>query len=295
MAIDALLTPIAGLKLGKFKESLGEPSDQQLAPVVGDVISAQAVLNISVPLIGGEKQPHLLFGALQDFRSPLVVQRGAVMPGAAPSELVRGYLGAWPRPGLLHMFAGSAEPQGAAPELVGGDIWQAKKEDFMLLTFKSDVAEQVLPQLAFEPAVRPAQIRLKIEDLTGKELAKTVNAFGYKRARDTCVAASRLMNSLANQLHVPRDECRAFAERLVDGQFVCPLGGKYQLFAPDLGLETWASTALPSDNRNLLTEVPDDFQLPLLTWFRGLQGDLGLDNESLRVHLEIEMAEVAVP
>ena len=103
------------------------------------------------------------------------------------------------------------------------------------------------------------------------------------------------MNALANQLQVPRDECRAFAERLVDGQFVCPLGGEYQLFAPDLGLETWASSALSGENRHLLTEVPEDFQLPLLTWFRGLHGDLALDDESLRVHLEIEMTEAAVP
>ncbi|NOY29346.1 MAG: hypothetical protein GXP28_03965 [Planctomycetes bacterium] len=295
LTVDALLMPIAGLKLGKLKESLGEPSDQQLAPVAGDVVSAQAVLNISVPLLGGKKQPHLLFGALQDFRSPLVVQRGAVVPGAAPAELVRGYLGAWPQPGLLQMFAGSTPPAGEKPEQANGEIWQAKSDEFFLLSFKPDVVEQVLPQLAFEPAERPAQIRLKIEDLTGKQLAQTVNAFGYKRARETSVAASRLMNALANQLQVPRDECRAFAERLVDGQFVCPLGGEYQLFAPDLGLETWASTALPTGNRHLLTEVPEDFQLPLLTWFRGLQGDLVLDEQSLRVHLEIKMTDAAVP
>ncbi len=291
LVIDALLSPIAGLKLGKLKESLGELSDQQLAPVAGDVVSAQAALNIAVPLLGGEKQPQFLFGALQDFRSPLVVQRGAVVPSAAPAELVRGYLGAWPRPGLLEMLT----PLGNDPQQVEGQILQAEREDFFLLSFKPDVLEQVLPQLAFEPAERPAQIRLKIDDLTGKQLAQTVNAFGYMRARETSVAASRLMNALANQLHVPRDQCRAFAERLVDGQFVCPLGGEYQLYAPDLGLETWASSALPSDNRHLLTEVPEDFQLPLLTWFRGLEGDLALDDESLRVHLEIKMSDAAVP
>ncbi len=295
MAIDALLMPIAGLKLGKFKESLGQPSDQQLAPVEGDVISGQAVLNMSVPLIGGEKEPHLLFGALQDFRSPLVVQGGALTAAAPPTELVRGYLGAWPRPGLLQMFARADPSVGEQPKQANAGVWQAKSEDFFLLSFKSEVVEQVLPQLAFEPAERPAQIRLKVEDLTGKQLASLVNAFGYQRARETSVAASRLMNALANQLQIPRDECRAFAERLVDGQFVCPLGGEYQLFAPNLGLETWAPTALPPENRHLLAEVPEGFQLPLLDWFRGMSGDLALDEQSLRVHLEIEMTEAAVP
>lgn len=193
------------------------------------------------------------------------------------------------------MFAGPSEPPGNQPQQAGGDLWQANRDEFFLLSFKSDLVEQVLPQLRFEPAQRPAQIRLKIEDLTGKQLAATVNSFGYMRARETSVAASRLMNALANQLQVPRNECRDFAERLVDGRFVCPLGGEYQLFAADLTLETWVSSALPGQNRHLLAEVPEDFQLPLLTWFRGLQGDLALDDQSLRVHLEIEMTAAAIP
>ena len=89
--------------------------------------------------------------------------------------------------------------------------------------------------------------------------------------------------------------CRALAERLGDGKFVCPLGGEYQLLAPERDLETWASSALPPENRFLLREVPEDFQLPLLNWFRGLRGDLRLDNDSLGVHLEIDMTSAAVP
>ncbi len=144
-------------------------------------------------------------------------------------------------------------------------------------------------------AERPAQIWLKVDDLTGKQLAATVNALGYKRTREASVAASRMMNSLANQFRVTRPECRALAERLVDGKFVCPLGGEYQLLAPERDLETWASSALPPENRFLLREVPEDFQLPLLDWFRGLRGDLRLDDDSLWVHLEIDMTSAAVP
>ncbi|MCG8450744.1 MAG: hypothetical protein MI725_14335 [Pirellulales bacterium] len=295
MCMDVWATQLASTKLAALTDALGEPAEQQLRPIEGDVLAAEAVLDIPVPLVGGESQPHHLFGALRDFRSPLVVRGGAVLPGAMPAELVRGYLGAWPRPGILEMLLGSARPNGNLPERAGDQLWQAQQDEFLLISFKPDVVEQVLPQLAFEPAQRPAQVRMRLKDLTGTLMAENVSALGYMRSRETSVAASRLMNSLANQLQVPRPDCREVAQRLVDGRFTCALGGEYQLYAPERGLEVWLSSALPEENRFLLTEVPPDFELPLLTWFRGLQGDLEVTEQELRVHLEIEMTPAALP
>lgn len=295
MEIEVVACPLEGVKLDSLRDRFGEPSEERLRKIEGDVVSLEAVLDIPVPLIGGEKQPHHLFGGLRDLRSILTVENGAVAPAAGPKEFVRGYVGAWPRPGLLEMLTGSSPPAGDQPEPLGDDLWQVQREEFLLISFKPDVVEQVLPQLAMEPAERPAQLWFTIEDLTGKQLASTVNAFGYKRTRETSVAASRMMNSLANQFRVPRSECRNLAERLVDGTFVCPLGGEYQLLAPERDLETWASSALPAENRFLLTDVPEDFQLPLLDWFRGARGDMELDEDALSVHLEIDMTSAAVP
>ncbi|MCH8841222.1 MAG: hypothetical protein IH831_11240 [Planctomycetes bacterium] len=295
LAIEVVVAPLDGLKICSLRDLLGAPDENRLQPVAGDVVSLEVVLDIPVPLVGGESHLHHLFGGLRDFRSVLTVESGTVAPGAGPREFVRGYLGAWPRPGLLELFTGPSRPAGNQPEPIGDQLWQAQQEKFLLISFKPDVVEQVLPQLALVQAERPAQIWLNVDDLTGKQLAATVNAFGYKRTRETSVAASRMMNSLANQFRVARPECRALAERLVDGNFVCPLGGEYQLLAPQRDLETWASSALPPENRFLLREVPEDFQLPLLDWFRGLRGDLRLDDNSLWVHLEIDMTSAAVP
>lgn len=295
MVVDALATPLGGLKLGSLADMLGEPSNQQLRPVEGDVAAMQAVLDVPVPLVGGERQTHHLFGGLRDFRSPLTVRRGTIAPGAMPAELVRGYLGAWPKPGLLAMFSDPQRKLNSNPDQVGQQIWQAGQEDFLLLSFKPEVIQQVLPQIEMIPAERPAQIRLRVDDLTDKQIAGTVNALGYMRARETSASASRLMNALANQLQVPREECRTIAERLVDGQFICPLGGEYQLYNPEMGLEVWASTAFSPQNRFLLDEVPEDFNLTLMTWFRGLNGDLTLSDRSLKSHLEVKMSKAAVP
>jgi hypothetical protein len=178
---------------------------------------------------------------------------------------------------------------------VGDQVWQDQREPFLLLSFKPQVIEQVLPQLALESAPHPAQIRLRIESLVDMQLADTVNALGYMRTRETCQAASRLMNTLASQLQVPAGDCRAVAENLVDGKFVCPLGGSYQLFETPRGLPIWGSTGMTEANRFLFADVPADFQLPLLEWFRGLRGELRVVDHEMTAHLEIDMAATAVP
>jgi hypothetical protein len=295
MTIEVFAEPLDGVKLDSLRDRLGEPDQNHLRPVEGDVVSCEAVLDMALPLGGGERETHHLFGGLRDFRSVLAVENGVVMPGEGPAEFVRGYIGAWPKPGLLKWFTEAEPPAGSEPEPVGEKLWRAQQNEYLLISFKPEVVEEVLPQLHMEPAGRPAQVWLRVGDLTDKQLAETVSAFGYMRSRETSVAASRMMNSLANQFHIPRPQCRELAERLVDGAFVCPLGGEYELFAPEKDLEVWVSSALPPENRFLLTKVPEDFHLPLLNWFRGMRGDLCLEDNSLSAHLEVDMTSAAVP
>ena len=295
MTLDVSITDISKSKLGTLSENFGEPTLDQLRPIEGDILFVEAALKLAFPFSRGEKEPQHLFGALRDFQSPLVVQNDGLLPGDKPSELVRGYVGAWPKPGILKMLVGETQAPEAHPGEVRADLWQAKQEDFLVISFKPDVLEEVLPKLKWEPAERPAQVRLRLHDLTDTQMANNVNAFGYMRSRETSLAASRLMNSLANQLHVPRPECLNVAEQLVDGKFTCALGGTYEMYSTNRGLEVWLSSSLPENNRFLFTEVPEDFQLPLLSWFRGLQGDLKITKEELTIHLEIDMLESALP
>src|SRR2546423_6220168 len=118
--------------------------------------------------------------------------------------------------------------------------------------------------------------------MSDKQGATAVNGFGYIRARDTSASASRFMNSLVAQLHVKPESARPLAESLVTGHFACPLGGKYELIPLPVAGEgpgegqrkLWASTATPPENRFLLTEIPADYQMPLMNWFRGLSTDV---------------------
>src|SRR5262249_45068881 len=136
------------------------------------------------------------------------------------------------------------------------------------------------------------------------------------RARATSASASRFINSLTTELHVPPEQARDTAERLVGGKFVCPLGGEYKLLEagdpstanvgdtehlPTPGArQLWTSTATPLANRFLLTQIPADYTMSLMNWFRGLSLEVARIDASgvpgsatapdaLTLHAELDM------
>lgn len=295
MAVEVLATPLNDVKLGRLPSTFGPPANERVAPIEDDVVHVELVLDSPLPFGDAGDEPHHLFMGLRDFRTPLVVDQGRLAPGAAPAELIRMYVGSWPKPGIMRLFLGDTTAQGADPAPGAQSTWQAKRDEFLLISFKPDLVREVLPQLQMIPVEHPAQVWIDVADLADKQLAGTVNALGYMRARETSVAACRLMNTLANQLHVPRDQCQTVAETLMDGKFVCPLGGTYELVEVAGGEPMWTSTAIAPQNRFTLTAPPEDFQFALMSWFKGLHAEAKLDEQEIAAHIEIDMAKSAVP
>src|SRR5690606_3031864 len=146
-------------------------------------------------------------------------------------------------------------------------------------------------QLAIVDDPAPAQAHIYIADLAGTQFHQVANAYGYSRTRQTSASGSRFMNSLTEQLHVPREDALPLANQLVGGQWVCPLGGEYVLVEIPGGVQAWTSTAAGPHNQFALTEIPPDYQLPLLGWFRGMTADVvRSDDDSLNLHVAVEMA-----
>jgi hypothetical protein len=312
---DVRIAPYSQMPLARWPNMLGPAATNRVAPIKGDVVSLEVVLDA----LG---EPMHLFGGLRDFRSPLIVRQGEVTSSQSPTEFIRAYIGGWPKPHLIDRFV--SLPQGPLDGdnmgRTGGlfDLWFRRADDFFLFSFKRDVLQEVGSQLAMVEAKRPAQIRLFIDDLTGKQLATAVSGLGYMRARDTSASASRFMNSLVTQLHVQPEKARPLAESLVQGHFDCPLGGDYVLVdaatalppagekreevlpnpagapATTTGRKLWASTATPPENRFLLTEIPADYQMPLMNWFRGLSAEVGRANDELTLHAALEMVHIEV-
>jgi hypothetical protein len=320
---DVRIAPYSQMPIARWPNMLGPAGSARVAPIEGDVASIELI----VDALG---EPVHLFGGLRDFRTPLVVREGEVQADAATSEYMRAYVGGWPRPHLIDRFlgrpAGPYDDEGITRTRGLFDLWLRRADDFFLFSFKRDVLMEVGPQLAMVDAEAPAQIRLHIDNLSGKQLAEAVTAFGYMRARDTSASGARFMNSLTTHLQVPPAEARPLAEALVGGKFDCPLGGDYVLVdpssplpvpgerlgegqpadevlptpngavasAPDSARRLWASTAMPPENRFLLTVIPADYTMPLLTWFRGLEAEVARIDDELTLHADLEMVHLEV-
>ncbi len=313
------LAQYAQTGLGGWVNFLAPSTVARVAPIEGDVASLELVFNAA-------GQPVHLFGGLRDFRTPLVVRQGEVRADAPAPEFIRAYVGGWPRPHLLDRIlgrpAGPFDDQGIARTNGLFDLWLRRADDFFLFSFKRDVLVEVGQQLAMVEAERPAQVRLFIDDLSNKQVATAVSGLGYMRARNTSAGGARFMNSLVTQLHVPPEEARELAEQLVGGKFDCPLGGDYALVDPNVplaargegrqgegdetlpppaeagstsgGRKLWVSTATPPENRFLLTEIPADYQMPMMSWFRGASADVARDSADFVLHADLDMMHIEV-
>ena len=297
IAGEVHIAPYSQTKIEKWAHMLGPAEANRVAPIKGDVASLELVLDA----LG---QSVHVFGGLRDFNTPLVVRQGEARPAASPTEFIRGYIGTWPRPlalldGFLGRPTGPPDAQGVSPNNNLFNLWQRRVNDFFLFSFHRDVLLEVGPQLAMIEAERPAQIRLHIDDLSDKQIATGVNGLGYMRMRDASASGSRFMNSLTSELHVPAEKAREIAERLVDGRFVDPLGGDYSLVDASSDRKLWASTATSPANKFLLTEIPADYTMPLMQWFRGLTlevaRDDGADTLSARANLDMVHIDVTPP
>ena len=151
--------------------------------------------------------------------------------------------------------------------------------------------QQVVPQLHYEKAERPAQFRLRAVDLSNARITPFLNSWGYSRTRQTSVGNLRLLHQMGQQLHVPGDQAKAAAELLLDAKLICPLGGQYVYRQPPEGVGYWTSTALEGTGprKPLDAQVPQGYQAPPLNWFRGLDLDVTLQPGVLSAHGQIDM------
>jgi hypothetical protein len=287
--VDVQAAPLSQKHVETLSKWLGEPTDQRLAPVPGDIVVFEAVMRGGSFFADGE---HHLFGALRDADPAITLDPSAgILARLLTSRLegLQGYLGAWPNPGFLKFLGGASDipPDPAGLSRLRTGLWRRQVESFTLLSFHPEILQQVSPQLQFVKAERPAQAWLRAEDLAKSKLAPLVNAFGYRKSRQITLGNTRLMNMLSEQLHVPQAECLATGQRLLNAQFEAPLGGKYELREWEGGLKTWVSSALA--DRTDSTQPPEDYQFPALTWLRGIDLELSTQNGMLAAHGEVIM------
>lgn len=287
VAIELHAAPFARQHYGFLTQFLGPPTIERIVPVPEDLISLQVVVGGGLgSMFGMPGGVHHLFGGVQD-SEPGGGRISFDLLGA--QTWLRGYVGSWPSIGLLDFVTGRGQwdfdPDGYALGAIG--LWQRRFGPFSVVSFNRDVLESVTPQLDVVEAERPAQVRAHVGDLSASQLSTVINAQIYDRADQISRGNARFLRVLTTQLKVAPDEALQVAGDLLNATLVCPLGGEYVLVQDEDGAARWASTAWPKGEKRPRYQVPDDYRAPPLEWFRGMELDFGVVENTLSAHVDL--------
>jgi hypothetical protein len=281
LVIDASMTPLAKRKYSRLREILEEPQSKRLAAVEGDLAAIEMVFPST-----------RRFAGLHDCGTTARNPAAGLIFGGRLLELLVGYVGTTGEIGFLgfldDQIQGLSDPSGYAGR--EGGLWRRTVGEFTVFSFYRDVLEEVTPQLGYVEAERPAQIWLRVGDISNAQLTPLLNKLGYRKSRETSLGNLRLMHALHQQLRVPVTDCKDVAEGLLNARLICPLGGQYTCRPTDGIARSWTSTALEGSlGRPRRAEVPEGYQSPVVSWLRALEADVRLDEDALSLHAELEM------
>lgn len=288
LVIDGNLSPLDEGKYGWLFSILGPPTRQMVTPAAGDVVSVQAAVRGG--LLSPRIPPHQLFLGVQDVPPLGNTPTSGLLQTLNMLRSTPGYLGSWPTAGFLDLLPlnlGGSVPDANGFSRLPLGLWRRQGSGLSVLSFDPQILADVTPQLRIVESEVDAQLRIHVEDLSQSKIRPWILSLYYSRGLAASAGNSRFLTVLSQQFQVPIADARATAETLLDAQLVCPLGGEYQLVEDlDGGARSWRSTAWKSPST---ASVPDDFEAPLLKWFRGLDAHLTKTGGAVTTRIELDM------
>ena len=272
----------------------GEGSYEWLLSMIGPPLkqtvehSPEDIIRIEASLQGGLAAPgvptHQIFGAVQDYLDPnLDLKPKSILETFDTFRHTPGYIGAWPNAGYTDWMPAL----GAPPDAFGYTysrllkLWRLQWNGFSVLSFDQRRLESLKPHLKLVPLERPAQLRVDVGDLLNSKIKAWANTITYRRSWQTSIANVRLLNMLVQQFGIDPESAMEVAERLLNVDLICSLGGEYELTTLPSGRKVWRSTAWPAFNT---PQIPDDYVAPVLQWFRGLSIEAVQDDTQFSIH-----------
>jgi hypothetical protein len=288
IVIDGNINPLEESKYGWVLSMLGPPTRQMITTAQGDVVSVQAAVRggLLLPRI----PPHHLFLGIQDIPPAADLPTSGLLQTFNLIRSTPGYIGSWPQAGfvdLLPFNLGGTVPDANGFSRLPFGVWRRQGGGLSVLSFDPQLLANVTPQLRVVESEIEAQLRVHVEDLSQSKVRPWIVNLYYQRGLTASAGNARFLALLAQQLHVPLEEAKAATELLLDAKLICPLGGEYSIIE-DLngGLRSWQSTAWANRNAG---QVPDDFQAPLLKWFRGLDAHLTKAGDQITTRFELDV------
>lgn len=280
IAIDARVSPFQRSNYNQFLSFLGPPLPTHIATTPQDVVAFQAVLDGRFS--GGATHYAV---AVQDLPFPLEqFANQGFFNTLRMIQATPGYLTAFPKPGLIDQipFIGPA----AAPDIYGYSqlpfgLLRREYNGFSTLSFHPEILADVTPNLAIVEDSHPAQVRIHVGDISNAQITPLANGLAQSVSKRGSLANAAFFQEVTNQFGLPENEAKAFADQLLNLEFIDPLGGEFIYEVDDAGVGRWVSTAWNQDGK--------DFQANVMDWFRGLEARLNVDENLIEFHAQIDM------
>jgi hypothetical protein len=295
LVFDVQVTPYSRQRLAFLSQILAPADTQRLTRVPGDLATIEG--RWAAPLAPPDARgAGRVFAGLRDFEPMFRITNGEVKRSLLMLHDVRAYYGADRRYGWMFGDPTQADEDGylrrngvGGAGLLAWALWSRHRNGLHVESRHREVLEVVTSSLKFEEAERPAQLRLRIADLSQSEFARLLNAYAYVRARRVSAGNTAFLNTLIEQLRVSPEQALETAERSLGALIVCPLGGVYELENEDAPLTEWRSHAWEHESMYDVNTIPDWYRAPLPDRLRNFELEFNMDPAKLSARIELEM------
>jgi hypothetical protein len=291
IVMDVHISPYAQQHYGMFAGFLAPLDKTRLAPVPGNLIEGDVLLGQGTGAV-----PSRQFGGVRDFAPTFVLHDGELVVDYRVLESrTPYYVGETPSKGIVSQFLlGNkipAEGEYVSTNGIIGTRWLRVVGDFVAASNDKAVLEAVMPHLKLEDAARPAQLRLRVGDLSASQWSRFLTAQGYVRERKTSASNVHFFHALMRELHVAGADCPDVAERVLAAKPSCPLRGRWRCLLKEFGPGPvhWQTAMWPQDAHGAESHIPADYRFPFLDWLRGLDLEFSIDRTTLSTHIELEL------
>lgn len=286
--LEAYLAPFEPTKYGWVLEQLAAPGPGAIRFPADDMLSVQVRLRGPDPT-----EAYYLFGGLKDMLPPHADEVQGLLKSLRLLKSAPAYVGAWPKPDLVENLPLGIGNRLARPDFAGysrmiGGLWRWQNDEWSLLSFHKEILDSASRQMEIEQDSDSAQIRVALADLYGSQLAEWVDQLWWEQGWKSSRANAAFLDALNQQFNIPIQECQALANKILNGQIQCPLGGQY--YNPsdlneDSPTDYWRSTAWQrsSFGRDQKPIAPTDYSAPWIQWLRNARLHVTQQQSSLSV------------
>lgn len=290
--IDARVAPFARAHFEKVKGYFGPLDSVRFAPIPGDCIQAQAILN----------NARLLIGVRNDIpyqgRTGRIVRD--VLTGIFGNDLglyfgttnEHGFIGLL---GTFNIIPGRPTAQYSIHSKPDIDM-RYRDQHIRLFSFQPEIPPQVEPYLRYETAESPQHVWISVNNPMGAPVGNRINNMFYALSARTSLRNLITLQTMVQQLGVPSEQAMNLFETCANSKMVSPIGGQYvyQTLSPTHGY--WTDTALGYANmRNLgwfSVQAPQGYLAQPWTWFIGGDFQFKIEPQNVQFSATIDMVDL---